>query len=203
MEQPQAKDLSITNFSTIFIQKDRLLEAIKANRDKHNSIYEAAVSGYWLEANKVLSQKEAHFTEVITQVKDQFEKQKVIFGPYVENQDKTKAVPQISLSFGFNGYWPLSFPECHLEDYDRVINMLEFSVADKVELSANDFNAYVRNNWSWRASFLNNNVGYATTAYAPLAVSGCFSPMFTANVGNVCVTGASMVSLGRSINTAF
>lgn len=41
-------------------------------------------------------------------------------------------------------------PECHAEDYDEVIAMLEFSVDTELSLDANSFRSYVLGEWSWK-----------------------------------------------------
>lgn len=52
----------------------------------------------------------------------------------------------------------LPVPENHTEDYDRIISFLEHDIRDEVELSARDFDQYIRDNWSWKGEFV------ATTA---------------------------------------
>lgn len=44
-------------------------------------------------------------------------------------------------------------PDDHTEDYDRVIEMVEMSVADTIELTAQEFSQYVRDDWGWKANF--------------------------------------------------
>lgn len=204
------KDLSITTFSTVVVHKNELLKTLEVNRDKHNSIYEEAVKGYWIEAKQVLQQKQEQFNEALVKASEAFTKHKerlnIDFAQqltgmhtHVENEDKDKIGASFALassfshSLNFNQSWPLKFPENHLEDYNRVIDMLKLSVADKVELSSSDFDAYVRNNWSWRSSFLNTNSSYAGVAYSGyitttnsttgmaignfISASGCYNPV--------------------------
>jgi hypothetical protein len=44
-------------------------------------------------------------------------------------------------------------PENHVEDYDRAIANLEWSIHDTVELSQQDFDQFVRDRWSWSQRF--------------------------------------------------
>ncbi|HXM03797.1 MAG TPA: hypothetical protein VN939_14390 [Chthoniobacterales bacterium] len=41
-------------------------------------------------------------------------------------------------------------PVDHTADYDRVISMLEMSAQDLVQVSAEQFDQYVLDNWRWR-----------------------------------------------------
>jgi hypothetical protein len=52
----------------------------------------------------------------------------------------------------------LPTPEDHTKDYDRVIRMLEMSVAEEIQISEQQFSWYVLNEWGWiqRASVTNS-----------------------------------------------
>ena len=41
----------------IIVAKEKLIEALTANQQKHQNIYDAAVSGYFIQAEKVLGEK--------------------------------------------------------------------------------------------------------------------------------------------------
>jgi len=58
----------------------------------------------------------------------------------------------------------LPVPERHLDDYDRAIAMVEWSIADEIELSEYDFASYVLNQWSWLKSWTQNSLGYTQAA---------------------------------------
>src|SRR5262249_45495016 len=51
-------------------------------------------------------------------------------------------------------------PADHSKDYEDAMAMLEFSVDDKIELNAESFKAYVKNEWSWSALFQATNASY-------------------------------------------
>lgn len=58
----------------------------------------------------------------------------------------------------------ISFPEDHSQDYQDVIEMLEMSTDDTINLDAQSFKAYIKNEWVWQQSFkmtkaLYNSVG--------------------------------------------
>ena len=53
-----------------------------------------------------------------------------------------------------------SCPVDHTEDYDTILNMLDMSVDDVIELSHSEFQQYVEDNWQWRESWNNSNSKY-------------------------------------------
>jgi hypothetical protein len=58
----------------------------------------------------------------------------------------------------------LPYPEDHTVDYDRVIAMLDMSVADIIEIDETTFAAYVMDDWTWKRAFLTSNSAYSATA---------------------------------------
>lgn len=55
---------------------------------------------------------------------------------------------------------PLPVPEEHTEDFDRVIEMMNWTLNDEVELSQMEFEQYVRNQWGWARTFTANTAAY-------------------------------------------
>lgn len=45
-------------------------------------------------------------------------------------------------------------------DYDRAIQMIEWSLGDEVELGEDDFRQYVLNDWGWARTFAANTTSY-------------------------------------------
>lgn len=62
---------------------------------------------------------------------------------------------------------PLSFdssptpPESHVKDYNRAIALLEWEIKPEVELSINDFNCYVLDDWGWKRDFNVSKMSYS------------------------------------------
>lgn len=192
----KADDYSLTSFDHVIVEKTKLLDTLKTNREKHDEIYKAAVEGYWIKCKETLDEKAKDFKEIITDqsadyaravkgIEERFGVQHDRVAAAIKGKDK-KGVGSISVAFDYRqsallgsvGNWPLVYPENHLDDYDRVIGMLEFSVADKVELTATDFNAYVRNRWEWHSRFSMSNSAYVSLTtgclYSAIAsLSGC------------------------------
>ncbi len=112
----------------ITLNKNDLLPIVKENKEKHDNIYNAAVSGYWVKAEEILN----------TKLADVKEKKKV------------------------DNVLGITFPVNYSDDYNRVIRMLELSADEKIDLSSNEFDSYVRNQWHWKNSFLSTNSTYMT-----------------------------------------
>ncbi len=52
-----------------------------------------------------------------------------------------------------NGTFSIREPEDHTPDYDLAIQMLSADMEDTVNLGAQQFDQYVRDEWGWKASF--------------------------------------------------
>lgn len=55
----------------------------------------------------------------------------------------------------------ITFPPNHEKDYIEVIEMLEMSVDDTINLDAESFRAYIKNEWVWKAHFEMAKMAYA------------------------------------------
>jgi hypothetical protein len=55
-------------------------------------------------------------------------------------------------------------PEDHTDDYDRAIATLEWTIFDEVELTINEFDMYVRDNWRWKQEFVGTTSLYNSNA---------------------------------------
>ncbi len=56
--------------------------------------------------------------------------------------------------------WTEFPPQSQVKDYDRVIRMLELSVDDEIELSADEFANYVQDDWHWKDNWAVANAAY-------------------------------------------
>lgn len=53
-------------------------------------------------------------------------------------------------------------PEEHLDDYDRVLRMLDMTVHDEITLTQQEFTQFVLDDWGWKKSFTQNTIGYTS-----------------------------------------
>jgi len=54
------------------------------------------------------------------------------------------------------------YPQSHVRDYEDVIEMLEMSVDEIINLDQESFKAYIKNEWSWSAGFALTKSMYST-----------------------------------------
>lgn len=79
--------------NNVNIEKGVLLPIIEENKQKHNQIYVAAVSGYWAKAEEVLNQK-------LTQIKNQEKIDSYLGLSFPENHedDYNRVIKMVALS---------------------------------------------------------------------------------------------------------
>lgn len=70
----------------------------------------------------------------------------------------------------------LTKPTHHLNDYDRVIAMLQLSVDEKVKLTQREFAQYVMDDWTWQEHWLVSNSTWSGTARRKAAIYTMGSP---------------------------
>lgn len=64
------------------------------------------------------------------------------------------------VSMGFRIEKPVSY----VEQYDTVIEMLEWTTEATIEVTMEEFNAWVRDRWDWQRGFLTSNSLYSSSA---------------------------------------
>lgn len=72
--------------------------------------------------------------------------------------NKTEAADLKNFSIHF------SFPQNHEKDFVEVIEMLEMSVDENINLDADSFRAYIKNEWAWTHSFKSVTESYKIAA---------------------------------------
>jgi hypothetical protein len=109
----------LRGLSTVLVERERVLEAVKANRESHRRKFEEAIEGYKQRAIELL---EEHIQRI-----------------------KKKGPERVFVD--------LPWPTDHTEDYDRIVDQLEFSLDETLELNEQEFNTYVRDEWGWQKAF--------------------------------------------------
>ena len=116
--------------NSVTLRKADVLARVRENRQKHEQIYEEAVSGFRALAIEKLT----------------------------ESLEDAKAGKPVRQSLH------LEEPQHRLDEYDTVVDMLEMSIDDQVELEEHEFKQYMRDDWSWKRQFLAANSTYSATA---------------------------------------
>ena len=174
--------------ANVVVKRLELLQILKNNKEKHDNIYDLALSGYWdfskgeIEKGRLKAKKELEeFGKDINYTLDKYLTK-------IDNKEKIEDNARIYNRFSFTNNLDIKYPECHAEDYERAIRMVELGIFDNFQLSYDEFERYVRNNWSWKGSFLAANSNYAlnfsnqltgtylgTCAISGIATKGCSS----------------------------
>lgn len=53
-------------------------------------------------------------------------------------------------------------PVSHVKEYDRLIEMMEFTKDEELELDSQSFNQYVRDEWAWSQEFKTMSASYGS-----------------------------------------
>ena len=120
------------------VNKAKLLETLKVNREKHIKEYRKTIEGWREQALKEIGRlgkrlKKVDITNVETLQEDDFP------NLWIDSQDR---------------------PQCHVRDYDRAIAMLKMSIDETISISASDFDRYVSDEWEWKKEFQMSNSKY-------------------------------------------
>jgi hypothetical protein len=116
------------------MRKSDLKEKLLANREAHIKQYAEAKVGFYLAVEESLDKSR----NALNAQKDAGTVANVLFNEIA--------------------------PESHLKEYDRALHKLELSVDDVIELSDQDFQQYVQNEWNWSARWEMSNSKYVAMA---------------------------------------
>ena len=176
-------EITIGNIKNVVINKNELLSILKENRAKHDTIFDVAISGYWIQAQNTIDKKKQEFKNYIKELGHDFNYEIKKIANKINSKERINQT-SIGISTNMNYQIGLPYPENHSDEYNRAIRAVELNVYDKIELSEQEFNQYIMNNWAWRNSFINSNSnyvnlsvysGYCGTGYYSngLSLSGC------------------------------
>ena len=123
------------NEISVKIDKAVLEEKLTQNLEQHKTIYSEAIAGWKVAA--------------LESIQTQFESLK----------DKIESLKPTG-----NVYFTLpTRPENHSDDYESVLAMLAYAQDTTIELSREDFQAFVQDNWGWKADFIGTSSTYTSS----------------------------------------
>jgi hypothetical protein len=117
---------------SVNVDRNELLAKLKINLDLHRVEYQEALDEY---QDRLLADLKLAVKKVNS----------------TQNPTELK-------DFRFN----IQFPQNHEDDFKDVIEMLEMSVDQTINLDAESFKAYIKNEWSWQHHFRASKMAYAT-----------------------------------------
>ena len=115
--------LNLRNKS-VNVDRLHLLQILKQNLQIHSSEYAEAINDY----RKRLK------SELVTTLND------------ISSEDISEQ-QLLAIKIDFNA------PISHIKDYMEIIEMLELSVDNNINLDSESFKAYVKNDWPWTSNF--------------------------------------------------
>jgi hypothetical protein len=152
----------------IKVARKDVLKIVQENKEKHDGILKTAIEGYWIDAEAYLKKYEKDTIEnAIKNHKAQLKKLRKEHKAGIKAvksyiKDDLEKVKNRTRDKGFN-YWRGAYPEDHGDDYLGTIRRLELCVNPEIELDSNEFDAYIRNKWSWKNSFITSNSAYVSS----------------------------------------
>jgi len=129
------------SMDTVRVGRIELLSKIRDNRKIHLDEYEASVVIYKDAVLKWLGEVETEAAEHVL---------------LVTNLEPHEVLTNDALDTQF--YCPATEPFNKLRDYDRVIGMLEMCVDDTIELTVQEYNNYILDEWVWKNSFVTGSL---------------------------------------------
>ena len=139
-----AANAGATAVKTLQVNKSRLQETLSSNLEKHKKEFAEARRGY--EAARLDLMRKLGEAVAICRSENTSEHRKAIYESYQE-------------------FARLDTPQNHSESYVQAIALMEWEERDSIELSINDFESYVRDNWNWSGSFKTAYTNYSAHSH--------------------------------------
>ena len=138
---------------TVTVDRLKLLDTLKTNRETHQREYRESVAGYRQAAIKELERQLAKAVRLVQEngsiIRMKIEK----FDPDDPLDDLVTVISSIS----FN----LEVPKDHTKSYDVAIEMATWEVSETIELTQSQFQCFVMDDWEWKREFEGLNKTYS------------------------------------------
>ena len=140
-----ASNFKETAVKTVIVERKRLQETLATNLEIHKKEFTEAMEGYRAaQADKIRLISKAAQTAVADPTE---ENRKDVHQAYVEFRD-------------------LERPVDNSKSYTQAIRLMEWETREEIELSINDFECYVEDNWTWSRSFKSAHSNYSPSGHA-------------------------------------
>lgn len=144
------------NEREVTVNREKLLETLKANREKHIKEYNESVAGYKQQASeRLLSLKKrilASVDENFVSIQHKIDH----FDPEEPLQDRVVLTNVTSFD--------LQVPRSYEKSYDVAIQMAEWEVSETITLKQSQFQCFVLDDWDWKTKFSLLNKTYIGSA---------------------------------------
>jgi len=140
------------NERTVTVNRMKLLETLKSNREKHQKAYREAVAGYREAATEALN-------EQVAKARMAIEDNAAMIAVKIERFDPDDPLSNQVVVLGQMAF-TLEVPKDHTKSYDVAIEMAEWEVDDNIKLTQSQFQCFVMDDWDWKPSFEHLNKSY-------------------------------------------
>lgn len=128
----------------IQVNRQQLLEELRKNLKKHVKNYKEAVEGY---KELAMQELEKGVEKAKKRFADNVEHAKLKINSFTEGDvcDYFTVVESYAVT--------IKAPRNYSKEYEAAIAMVEWDVRDMLELTAAEFNCFVRDEWDWKSDF--------------------------------------------------
>ena len=102
--------------------------------------------------NKITFNRAKHIEQFRIQVEIYKKLLALYFQDCIETLELGK-VPESIYPIDLETKDPIPTPKNHVKEYDQALQMLEWEVGSRVEISATQFQQYINDDWNWMAAF--------------------------------------------------
>jgi len=142
------------NARTVIVDRQDLFVTLVQNKSQHIRKYEEALKNYKQEllkkvkksfekAEKDLSIRKQELINRVANLTDEEVK---------EQDDYVVIINQVGVD--------MESPKCFSNEYEAAIDMVQWDTRDELELTAAEFNCFVRDKWSWSETFKISSLKY-------------------------------------------
>lgn len=143
---------------TVTVDRQKLIETLKSNREKHSNSFREAISGYkHLAMERLVKLRE----RAKANVDDNFDDIKIKIERFNPNEESLLS-DTVTLVNSMNFH--LEVPQNHTKSYDVAIQMAEWEVNPTVELTQSQFQCFVLDDWDWKKKFESLSKSYSVAA---------------------------------------
>lgn len=140
----------------VTVNRAKLLDTLRTNREKHIKEYHEAVAGYKEQATaRLVSLRK----KIISSVDENFES----IQQRIAKFDPEEPLPDRIVLTSVTSF-DLQVPRSYEKSYDVAIQMAEWEVSETVTLKQSQFQCFVLDDWEWKTAFVNLSKTYAAGA---------------------------------------
>lgn len=178
----EVKEEVFGRFSGIVISKESLLSSLETNKRKHDELYNLAIDNYKRAVEKYVE----NYTLFYKGAGHEYFDYAPTPSEYLEKWDNESEFTFPGLSLQAKPPAKPVKPSNYSDQYLSAIRRVELSIYDKFELTENEFQPYVLNNWSWKSTFTETVKGLAFYGGENFYTT----PIATGYYAGSCISGA-------------